>query len=171
MNNKEALELINALSSSYSLNINDNAINFIISKITDGPPYYGQIIIKALRDEDTSKNFDLPLVKGIYNRMIKDDNNEIKHFHSRLNDCMTKQHRDISLQILQHLINNPLNENNLYYNHLTPPCNYEIFTSILSRLTYEGYITRDNNDNIKFLSPILRDWWAFKKGIRNRDRE
>ncbi len=47
---KESQLLIKNLMQKYGLEIERDAIDFMVSKITDGSPYYGQILFKALRD-------------------------------------------------------------------------------------------------------------------------
>lgn len=47
---KESELLIKNLMNKYDIEIERDAIDFMISKITDGSPYYGQILFKALRD-------------------------------------------------------------------------------------------------------------------------
>ena len=84
MKSEEAVVLVQSLSDKYALKIEPDGIQFMVSKITDGSPYYGQIFIKALRDT-REKGFTSAKVQAVYDAMLRGGNHDIQHFHSRLN--------------------------------------------------------------------------------------
>lgn len=45
---------------------------------------------------------------------------------------------------------------------------YTIYRKIVDRLIYEGYLKHDiaNSGKLSFISPLLRDWWACKVGVK-----
>jgi hypothetical protein len=138
----------------------------MISKITEGSPYYGQIIFKALRDT-REKIFTSDQVEAIYGAMVRGGDHDLNHFHSRLEEYLSPLEKECSTTILKHLCNDDTHEKELYDLLLYERCNYEQFQTVVNRLIYEGYIVRDiyNKGKLKFVSPILRDWWGCKVGV------
>jgi len=167
LNCEDATVLVKSLSDNYELEIEQDGIQFMVSKIIDGSPYYGQILIKALRDT-REKVFHLVKVQAVYDAMLRGGNHDIQHFHSRLNDYLSPVERECSAIILKHLCCGGIPEKQLFDTYVYERCSYEVFQSVVNRLIYEGYITRDTESQgeIKFVSTLLKDWWACKVGVR-----
>jgi len=167
INSEDAKLLIKSLAQEYDIKIEPDSIEFMVSKITDGSPYYGQIIFKALRDT-REKYFTSGKVEAIYEAMLRGGDHDLNHFHSRLEEYLSPLQRECSKIILKHLCNEAVHEKELYDLLLFEKCNFEEFQAVVNRLIYEGYITRDvdNKNSLKFVSPILKDWWACKAGVK-----
>ena len=160
----EANVLVVALCAEYQLEIDPDGTAFLIEKIASGSPYYGQILIKALRD--TRQNFFNPTtVRAVYEAMLRNGNHDLNHFHSRLEEYLTPLEREIASNILLHLCREACHEQQMYQTLFYEKCDYEIFQGVVDRLIFEGYLTRDlaNKNNLRFVSPLLKDWWACKK--------
>lgn len=164
--NHEAEVLIGALCEEYHMEVDPEGIGFLVEKITDGSPYYGQILIKALRDT-REKTLKADRVRSVYEGMLRSGNHDLNHFHSRLEEYLTPLERETASKILLHLCRESCHEQQMYQSFFVEKCSFEIFQSVVDRLGYEGYLTRDftNNNNLKFVSPLLKDWWACKLGI------
>lgn len=162
----EAKVLLESLAQEYGMEIEDDGIQYMVSKIVDGSPYYGQILIKALR-EAREEIFKPDKVKAIYETMLRGGSHDLNHFHSRLEDYLTPREKECSEIVLKQLCYEPTHEKELYDLFLHERCNYEEFQSVVNRLIYEGYIMRDtdNKGNLRFVSPLLMDWWAYKVGV------
>ncbi|MCD6585008.1 MAG: TniB family NTP-binding protein [Desulfobacteraceae bacterium] len=165
--NEEAKLLIESLAQEYDIAIDPDSIQFMVSKTTGGSPYYGQIIFKALRDT-REKSFTSGKVEAIYEAMLRGGDHDLNHFHSRLEDYLSPLERECSKIILKHLCYETIYETELYDLLLFEKCNFEKFQAVVNRLICEGYIIRDinNKNNLKFVSPILKDWWACKAGVK-----
>jgi len=165
MDEEEAKCLMQSLSKKYKIAIDEDAIGFIISKIIDGPPYYGQILFKSI-NEVNKKQFSLNDIKSIYSVMIKNGDHDLAHFHSRLHDYLSLQQREAANIILKHLAASPWDEEQLFQSFLIDSHDRESFNHVLDRLIFEGYIIRDvtGNGEIKFVSRMLQDWWKNKTG-------
>lgn len=164
----EAKLLLESLAKKYGLQIEPASISYMVSKITDGSLYYGQILVKALRDS-RGKVFSLARVKAIYEEMLRGGDHDLNHNHSRLEWYLTSLEKESSETILKHLCHGPAHEKEIHDLLLYEKCSYEQFQKVVNRLIYEGYIIRDTKDNAKlrFVTPILRDWWACKVGVNN----
>lgn len=162
----EAKVLIKSLAQEYGMEIEDDGIQYMVSKIVDGSPYYGQILVKALR-ETRETTFKSEKVKAIYETMLRGGSHDLNHFHSRLEDYLSAREKECSAIILKQLCFEPTHEKELYDLFLYERCNYEEYQSVVNRLIYEGYIMRDtdNKGNLRFVSPLLMDWWAYKVGV------
>lgn len=163
----EAYILISNLVKEYELNFDEAGISYIANKVTDGSPYYGQILFKAFRDT-REKTFDADKVKSIYEDMLRGGNHDLNHYHSRLEKYLSLQEKELSNFILRKLCNEKFYEKEFYDLFLYKKCDYEKFQSIINRLIYEGYIMRDINNKgiLRFVSPLLKDWWACKVGVK-----
>ncbi|NIM13548.1 MAG: hypothetical protein GTO45_15655 [Candidatus Aminicenantes bacterium] len=165
---EDARLLIECLAKKYKLEIEEAGIAFMVEKITEGSLYYGQILVKALR-ETSEKNFSVDKVKAIYEAMLRRGNHDLNHYHSRLEEYLSHGENECSKVILKHLCSGPANEKEIYDLLLYGKSPYEQFQSVVNRLIYEGYISRDihDNGNLRFVAPILKDWWKFKAGVTN----
>jgi hypothetical protein len=166
INSKDAGLLIEKLAKKNRLEIEPAGITYMVSKITNGSLYYGQIIIKALI-ETREKNFSSDSIKAIYEAMLRRGNHDLNHYHSRLEDYLSQSDRECCAVILERLCLGTIHEKELYDLFLHEKCRYDQFQSVVNRLIYEGYLTRDINDNgnLRFVVPILKDWWGYKAGV------
>jgi len=164
---EEAKLLIESLAQKYDIEIEPDSTQFMVSKITEGSPYYGQIIFKALRDT-REKTFPIEKVEAIYEAMLRGGDHDLNHFHSRLEDYLSPLEKECSNIILKHLCYEAVPEKELYDLLLYERCNYKEYQSVVNRLIYEGYLARDihNKGNLNFVSPMLKDWWACKAGVK-----
>lgn len=163
----DAQALIDCLARAYSLQVETDAKAFMISKITDGSLYYGQILIKALRDTN-DKNFSIDRVKAIYEIVLREGDHDLAHYHSRLEDYLKEgEEKECADIILKQLCTSAAQEQEIYDSLLFGTYTYEQFQSVVNRLIYEGYITRETKDNgkLRFVATLLKDWWACKKGV------
>lgn len=169
MKEEEARELISSLMDNKDdiVEIGPDGIDFMVSKITNGSPYYGQIFFKALKDSRERKiTFDK--LKLIYNNMLRCGNHDLNHFHSRLETYLGPLERECSKTILKHICYESFHEKQLFEAHLSGLCSYEVFRLVVNRLIYEGYLTRDmtNEGKLIFVAPLLKDWWSYKVGVK-----
>lgn len=168
INKKDARLLIELLTEKYNLQIEEDGVTFMVSKITDGSLYYGQILVTSLR-ETRDKQFSLDRIKSIYESMLRRGKHDLDHYHSRLETYLSHIERDCTETILKHLCSEAAHEKEIYDLLLREKCTYEMFQSVVNRLIYEGYITRDinNEGKLRFMAPILKDWWGCKKGVNH----
>ncbi len=159
--------LIGSLIKKYALEIAPEGVSFMTSKITNGSPYYGQILFKALLDS-RERTISLETLKTLYKQMLRGGSHDLNHFHARLKTYLGHTKRKCSEIILKHLCIESLPEKYLFDNHISGVCGYEDFQSVVNRLLYEGYIMRDiaNNGALTFVAPLLKDWWSYKAGVR-----
>lgn len=164
----DARLLIESLAEKYELEIEPDGVTYMVSKITAGSLYYGQTVVKALIDTE-EKNFSIGKVKTIYKAMLQGGNHDFYHFYSRLEAHLSPLEKECAELILKHLCLKATSEEEIYDLFLYKKCTYEKFQSIVNRLIYEGYITRDitDNGNLRFVAYILKDWWSCKTGVKD----
>ncbi len=167
MKGDEAESLLRSLAEQYGITVEPDALDFMVSKIENGSPYYGQLLFKALRDT-REKSFDLNTVEAIYDGMLRGGDNDLNHFHSRLVEYLSPLQKECSGIILKHMCHGSIQQKELYDLLLADKCDNSEFQAILKRLIYEGYLNRDigKGGAIGFVSPVLRDWWACREGLK-----
>ena len=165
----EAHSLLVSLAQSYGILLESAALEHMVEKTADGPPYYGQILIKAVRDSRINE-ISLERLQAIYDGMLRNGDHDLQHFDSRLVTYLpTPQELDCSRLILRTLCHDCWLEKELYETFIVESrLEYAAYQRILDRLIYEGYIKRDitNAGKLSFISPMLRDWWSHKAGVR-----
>lgn len=169
MTGEEARILLTMLAGNYGILLDSAAIEFMVARTADGPPYYGQVLIKALRDSRKNE-IDAELLNAIYETMLRSGDHDLNHFDSRLATYIpSPQELGCSRAALRHLCHEPWHERELY--ELVSDngrVDYVSYQRIIDRLIYEGYLKREISEagKLTFLSPMLRDWWACKTGVR-----
>ena len=168
INNEDAKLLIQQLAGRYKLEIEPKGVDYMVEKITEGSLYYGQILVKALR-ETRENRFSLDKIKAIYETMLRKGNHDMNHYHSRLEDYLPPIERECSGVILKHLCSGAAHEKEIYDLLLHERCSYGQYEGVVNRLVYEGYITRDIHDSgkLRFIAPLLKDWWSIKAGVED----
>ncbi|MBV6342003.1 hypothetical protein [Candidatus Magnetobacterium casense] len=164
---KEAEMLINALTQTENIMIAPEGLAFLVSKLKDGSPYYGQFMVQVLSErkerENIISNFTRAQVEDAYDEMIHSHSNNLSHFYSRLDDYypdpLQKDHAKKALKIL---CNGALDEQQLHTVHFSSAIDADEFHKIVERLIDEGYILEDATDagKLRFASSVLRDWWS-----------
>jgi len=164
----EARTLLILLSQSYGILLEPSALDLMVEKTADGPPYYGQILVKALRDSRINE-IGLEEIQVIYDTMLRNGDHDLNHFDSRLAAYIpTQQELACSRVILRTLCHDCWHERELYETVIAESrLDYAVYQRILDRLIYEGYIKRSiaAAGKLSFISPMLRDWWSHKAGI------
>lgn len=165
----ESRLLLQDLASHYGILLESAALDFMVEKTIDGPPYFGQVLIKAVRDT-RSNEISQELLHGIYDAMLRNGDHDLNHFNSRLDDYLRSPNEAAcSRSILRTLCNDEWRERELYDTVIADTrLDYAIYLKLVDRLIYEGYLKRDIADagKLSFISPLLRDWWACKAGAR-----
>lgn len=151
----EAKEFVKKLSSDNSINIEENEINYLLSKIEWMIPFYIQLIMDELRKQSTRiKTGDIDNAF----EAILDNRNHFEHWHTRLRSLADNEYqfaKDI-LNILSEKTTITSNE----ISNIADKYKVSDAKEVLHSLIYDGYI--NNNDNVKeyrFNSPILKMWW------------
>lgn len=169
MTQEEARLLLQALASHYGMLLEPAALDFMVEKTVDGPPYFGQVLIKALRDTRRSE-ISFAILQGVYDDMLCNGDHDLNHFDSRLDDYIPSSNElACSRIILRTLCVDDWREQELYDSVIADTrLDYINYRKIVDRLIYEGYLKRDiaNSGKLSFISPLLRDWWACKAGVR-----
>lgn len=165
---EEAQGLIKALAQSYSLSINDDVVNQILSLLQWPIPYFIQLLIDRLISK---KNNDEGAVVEISDvELAIDELSQSDYFMTW--DERLDEYRDLE-SIARLVLNNlaiahdGLTKDILlkismkgYESTIEPTINKNL-TKVLEMLEHDGYIMRNGN-NRKFRSPMLRKWWKYK---------
>jgi hypothetical protein len=165
----EARILLQDLAAHYGILLELAVLDFMVDKTADGPPYFGQVLIKALRDSRRGE-ISFELLQGIYDAMLRNGDHDLNHFDSRLDDYIPSQQELACTRIiLRTLCSDDWHERELYDVAIADTrLDYAIYRKIVDRLVYEGYLKREiaNSGKLSFISPLLRDWWACKVGVK-----
>ena len=102
--------------------------------------------------------------------MLHNGDHDLNHFDSRLDDyILSQQELTCSRVVLRTLCGDDWHERELYDAAIADTrLDYATYRKVVDRLVYEGYLKRDtaNAGKLSFISPLLRDWWACKAGVK-----
>ncbi len=161
-----AIQFTYDLCNSYSLQINDKEVEYILKKIEWYIPFYIQLMIQEIKKIHRN---DPTITIETINQAIKNSLNNkqyFAHWEERL-EVLTKNQKKFTIEILNIISKNTKMLSNEIINiakkhELT---NKERKSNIHS-LVYDGYI--NNEDKVteyRFNSPLLRIWW--NKNVAN----
>jgi len=167
----ETFEFVNKLILNSDLVINDEQKEYLISVIEWLVPYYIQIMIDELDKIDIEWNKDGKRV--VTNDLIDEALNNaldnriyFEHWLSRLRISYKKDQYKFVIRLLNKASKNKhVNIKEI----LDLSIEYSIedeYKEILGTLIYDGYVNNSiNNDEYRFNSPLLREYWKIKIAI------
>jgi uncharacterized protein len=156
----EIKELLQKLMEDTKIAITAEALNYALTKVADGIPFFIQMLADALAyyHREGIKEYDQPEIEYIYNKIINKTHKEFNDLHDRLKDYLPENELRASWKILAHLSHNGMSLDDLfpYVNDLLQ--SPERLVKLLKRLVDESYICRDTQ-YYSFRSIMLSDWW------------
>jgi len=167
MNEEDARTHITHLSSGEAVSIAPDALDFIVEQLIGGSPNLGPGVVKAIKNERIT-SVSLEKMKGIYEIMIRGNEQSLSHFHERMGKHFSRQEQTISRKILKRLCSeDAISEKKLFDELFSGAIEREEYAAGVRRLIEEGYIMRDMNlgGGVRFISPALKHWWSCKEGI------
>ncbi|MBT4268956.1 MAG: ATP-binding protein [Deltaproteobacteria bacterium] len=149
-----------ALLEDVKISLSDDALDFAMTRLSDGIPFFIQLFASSLRfhREGGETSYDLTETKEIYAKITARQHKEYIDLHSRLKDYLTTDQHQAALKALAHLASDPMNFEDLWpyvESHLTEKAD---FHRLLKRLADENYIVQGKQE-YRFVSPMLADWW------------
>lgn len=133
--------------------------NYILQKLQWWIPFYFQCMVRELHPiiVDEQKPFDSTAVDLAFNNIAKNGNIYFEHFKSRLKKVFRPEELKMAHRLLVELKERPYD----YKMSMNLAIKYKVreeHDNILEILKHDGYIVEENEE-YKFYSPILRQWW------------
>jgi len=151
----DALEFVKKLSSDNSIDIEEDEMVYLLSKIEWMIPFYIQLIMDELRKLDTRVK-----TEDIDNAFeaILDNRNHFEHWHKRLKSLADNEYQ-FAKDVLNIISENTTLTSSEIFN-IADKYKLDDVKEVLHSLMYDGYINNhENPKEYKFNSPILRMWW------------
>lgn len=152
-----AKEFVTTLSKTNDIKIEEQEIEYLLTKIEWLIPFYIQLIIEQLRQ--SKELITVQMIDDSFNSIL-DNRNHFEHWHSRLKSMADDEYQ-FSKEILNIISKKMTMQSTEIINIASKySLNETKAKEIIHSLIYDGYI--NNNDDAKvyrFNSPILRMWW------------
>lgn len=163
LDNEEASLMIDRLclglrEENYSLTFPIKTKDYLFEKIVQNIPYYIQIIIDELVDEEIEIVNKSDIDKIIEN-IIKSKSaaDYFSNWKTRLRDAFENEEEMLSIKILSYISKN----NTMEYKDMKEISEELDLKALLQVLEYDGYIN-EKNQTYQFNSPLLKEWWAYR---------
>lgn len=166
---EDALPFAKALAKDIDLDIDKDAIDYMLDKIEWLIPFYIQLIIQEIKTLKRAKKIAkiLPEHVDIALNKALEHKNHFEHWRSKIKEAFDNNSYLFAKEVLNAISENTIMSSSDIAN-ISSKHNMEEDDAkeVIHSLEYDGYI--NNNDNVKeyrFNSPILRMWW--NKNVAN----
>lgn len=164
LTNDESKELIGKITEASDLFIQQEQINYLISKIEWLIPYYFQIIIEEL------DKIELLAGESITNNIIDeaiDNALEIRPYFEHWFTRIRKAFKGTEFKFTKELLNKISGVNTFHSNEIHDMAiKFDIedtYKDIINALKHDGYINNHDDPKLyRFNSPLLKKWWNKK---------
>ncbi|MCT4287398.1 hypothetical protein CMU01_16960 [Elizabethkingia anophelis] len=158
---EESKDLISSILNTYSYNITDDKLDYIIGKVEWTIPFYFQLIIHEIisdidpTDEVTTDVIDRAFIAAIEQR----NDHHFEHYVKRLKRIFNENERQFIQVFLCQLCKETTVDKDEAINLASGILTEEQTKRLLGSLIYDGYIISQSATVYKFNSPMLRNWW------------
>lgn len=162
LSNDDAKDLIDSLclglnKIDITLIFNSASKDYFLQKLTWNTPYYIQMIIDELVDDEVEmvnqEEIDKVLDKIIKARSHAD---YFENWRDRLKKVFDEEEAKFAIEILSHISI----KDSISYDEMKKMNEDIVLKEVLEVLKYDGYIS-ENNKVYQFNSPLLKSWWAY----------
>ena len=141
-----------------TLNLSQDVKTHLLTRIVQNLPYYIQMIIDELVDNDieevNEKDIDQILENIVKSRANAD---YFSNWKTRLSDAFEEKEEKIAIRILNHIAQN----NTMSHEEMKKIDKKVDLNAIIEVLEYDGYIS-EYNERYSFNSPLLKSWWSHR---------
>jgi len=169
----EAQDLLRQLLTSAEVPYQDSDLALLLNKLEWFSPYYIQLLAQELSDQYDLQGAtinEMAIDKAF--RAITDRRNDMNfaHYYSRLQSSFAADELAFALAVLEKLCQQTtLNLQDIQT--LAQTQNLEKFDFVLRALEFDGYIFKNQHNEWRFISPILKLWWAQYVNARRKNNE
>lgn len=152
---EEGMEMARRIFKTYSVNVPDDTIRYMLDKIEWLMPFFVQLVIQMLIDEaeqEGNKTVQKELVDEVLIKASNHRNNiYFENYYSRLDKTLPQDECETAKAMLAEIA----------AKGQTPAGSFKQSNaaSVLEILEFDGYIHLDEAKIYRFNSPILRMWW------------
>ena len=164
LSNEEAVSMIDQLTINPELNFSPEIKDYLIDKVHWLMPYYIQAILSEMETiiiesgglpDITSDIIDSAIDEALAKRTY------IEHWHVRLNKAFKDKNYDFANQVLNAAADSEagVSRTRIFDMGVKLEIKEESSRRILRTLEDDGYISRNEDRNYSFNSPLLKTWW------------
>lgn len=161
LTSEEAKELIVSVLKTYGYSIHDTQLDYMLKVVEWNIPFYFQLIIQEIisqiepEDSITNELID----KSFDNIMEQRNNHHFEHYVTRLKRIFTEDEKKYVQKFLNTLAQSPFLTKGEAHNMAHGILSESDTRKVLDALMYDGYIVNAEQNEFKFNSPILKQWW------------
>lgn len=158
----EAKDLLNKLLSTANVPYQDSDLDLVLNKLEWFSPYYMQLLAQEFIDQYDLQGatINAEAIDKAF-RAITDRRNDMNfaHYFSRLQSSFAANELAFALAVLEKLCQQPI-LNFAQIQTLAQMQSSLNFTFVLRALEFDGYIFKNQQNEWRFTSPILKLWWT-----------
>jgi hypothetical protein len=158
---EESKELIKAVLQTYKITIDEPEVDYLISKAEWAIPFYFQLIIQEIINVvSPNEPVNTQIIDEAFTLALEQRNDHLfEHYVNRLKRVFNEKEREYIQMFLCSLANSDSISKDVAYDMATGLLGDKECRRLLDSLKYDGYIINQAETDIKFNSPILKNWW------------
>lgn len=154
----EAQDLLGKLLTTAQVPYQDSDLDLVLSKLEWFSPYYIQLLAQEFIDQCVTIN-EATIDKAFLAITDRRNNMNFAHYYSRLQSSFAANELAFALAVLEKLCQQTtLSLQDIQA--LAQAQSLEKFDFVLQSLEFDGYIFKNQQNEWRFVSPILKLWWA-----------
>jgi AAA+ ATPase superfamily predicted ATPase len=163
---EEIKTLLTELLKEEGVTFSDELMDFALTKLKDGVPFFIQLFAENISDRLSKKTFidDIEEIKELYDEITGKQHKEMVDFHTRLETYLSETDFSASRKILANAAFKPITFDDIY-SHVENilPDKRNVYR-LLKRLEDECYLKKID-EYYQFVSPMVADWWKNNYGF------
>ena len=158
---EEAAELVTKVLNTYKYEIQQEQINYALSKIEWNIPFYFQLLIQEIMSEiDPGTEITNDVIDRAFPKIMEARNDHhFDHYVKRLKRVFGETQSKFVQKFLNQLAQVEMLSREEAQNMAHGILSEAETKKVLDSLRYDGYIINSEQNNYKFNSPILKQWW------------
>jgi AAA+ ATPase superfamily predicted ATPase len=157
----ESKELTVSVLKTYGYTIGDSQLEHLLTVVEWNIPFYFQLMIQEIINQiEPQEQITNDVINTGFNNIMEQRNNHhFEHYVTRLKRIFTENEKKYVQKFLNTLAQAPALTKGEAQNMAHGILSESETRRVLNALVYDGYIVSDQQNEFKFNSPILKQWW------------
>lgn len=161
LSSEEAIELIASVLKTYGYTIKEAQLDYMLSVVEWNIPFYFQLIIQEIINQiEPEEEITNDLIDQSFDKIMEQRNDHhFDHYVKRLKRIFNEKEREFIQKFLNILAQRTSITKGEALNMAHDILTESETKRVLDALRYDGYVVNAEQNEFKFNSPILKQWW------------